>query len=768
MTDLSGQELGRYRIIELLGVGGMAVVYRALDVNLEREMAVKFIRADAFPASRLDETRRRFEREARSLARLSHAHIVKVYDYGEYQGMPYLVMEYQPGGTLKDRLGEPVPYREAVDLLLPVARALQYAHRHGVLHRDIKPANILIDTEGDPVLGDFGIAKLLEAEDGVTLTATGVGIGTPEYIAPEQGLGKVIDARADVYAFGVVLYELITGQKPFTADTPMQVVFKHVHDPLPDPRLVIPDLPQAVVDVIAKALAKDPDDRYADAAQLTLAMEGLIHHQPARPGVVGSPENEATQIIEMDSEELTIPAEALAPETVIAPASLPESEKAEHQPPRSIMRKAALPGGLIILALFAAAAFFLRTDRTGLSVSGLPQITLTSMPAAVPEQPLPTEMKEVPIPTAVPTKEEPPAPVIRPPSGEPVQVAVLAPMSGTAPSFGISARNGAFLAIQEWNARGGVLGRPVRPILEDSQCSGDAAVAAANKVIDVDGVKFIIGEICSNASIPISDIADKKGVIQISPASTNAILTLHPNNTPKQYIFRACFIDPFQARVMARFARSQEFRTAFLMFDPDNVYSHGLAENFELGFVELGGEIVGKAHYSKDRRDFSDILSEVIFSQADILYLPDYYSIINPVSVQARQKGVTAVLMGGDGWDSPELDLNAADGAYFTNHYSPLDDRPIVRHWVDRYLAEFGEIPDGVAALSYDAANLLMAAIEKAGSDDPAVVKEVLAAMEWDGVTGWIRFDRFHNPIKPAVVLQIRSGKIVFVDLVAP
>ncbi|MGC9025768.1 MAG: serine/threonine-protein kinase, partial [Chloroflexia bacterium] len=238
-----GQSVGRYHIVEQLGEGGMATVYKAYDTRLEREVALKVIRRGAFPPEQLERILRRFEREAKALARLTHPNIVGLIDYGEYEGSPYLVMEYLPGGTLKKlleaRAGRPLPWEEAVRLLLPIARALHFAHRQGFIHRDVKPSNILITESGEPMLSDFGIAKLLETEE-TTLTGTGVGVGTPEYMAPEQGLGRKVDARADVYALGVVLYELVTGRKPYTADTPMAVLLKQATEPLPRPRAYVP------------------------------------------------------------------------------------------------------------------------------------------------------------------------------------------------------------------------------------------------------------------------------------------------------------------------------------------------------------------------------------------------------------------------------------------------------------------------------------------------------------------------------------------------
>jgi branched-chain amino acid transport system substrate-binding protein len=349
-----------------------------------------------------------------------------------------------------------------------------------------------------------------------------------------------------------------------------------------------------------------------------------------------------------------------------------------------------------------------------------------------------------------------------------IKVAVLAPLSGPVPTFGQSTRDGALLAIEEWNAKGGVLGKKITAIVEDSQCTADPAVNAANKVIDTDKAKFIVGEVCSSASIPVSEIAEEKGIVQISPTSTNPQVTLNLNGTTKQYVFRACFIDPFQGLVMAKFALGQGHKTAFLMFDQGNDYVRGLSEAFEEAFVANGGTIVGKESYTKNDTDFSAILSKVAASNADVLWIPDYYNIVNLVAAQAKEKGVTAALMGGDGWDSPDLDVSAAEGGFYSNHYSPDDTRPIVQDWVKNYTAKYGSTPDALATLGYDATNLMLAAIEKAGSDDPAKVKDALAAIEWDGVSGKITFDQFHNPIKAAAVLQVKGGKISFVESVAP
>jgi ABC-type transport system substrate-binding protein/tRNA A-37 threonylcarbamoyl transferase component Bud32 len=289
MSNLIGQSLGRYHILEQLGEGGMATVYKAYDTRLERDVAIKIIRRGAFPPDQLEHMLKRFEREAKSLAKLSHLNIVKVMDYGEHEDSPYLVMEYLPGGTLKQRLGKPIPWQDAVRLLLPIAQALEYAHEHNIIHRDIKPANILLTEKGQPMLTDFGIAKILETDDTATLTGTGVGVGTPEYMAPEQWTGQTTP-QSDIYSLGVVLYEMITGRKPYMADTPAAILLKQATDPLPRPTQFVPDLPDAVEKMLIKALAKKFQDRYQTIAEFVHALETLlsgvssvIKPQPSQP-----------------------------------------------------------------------------------------------------------------------------------------------------------------------------------------------------------------------------------------------------------------------------------------------------------------------------------------------------------------------------------------------------------------------------------------------------------------------------------------------------
>lgn len=353
-------------------------------------------------------------------------------------------------------------------------------------------------------------------------------------------------------------------------------------------------------------------------------------------------------------------------------------------------------------------------------------------------------------------------------AGGNIKIAVLAPMSGQVATFGDSTAKGVQLAVEEWNAKGGVLGRQIEVVVKDSQCSADPAVNAANQVVD-EKIKYIVGEVCSSASIPVSEIAEANKILQISPTSTNPQVTLNKDGSTKQYVFRACFIDPFQGTVMAKFATEKGYKTAFIMYDQGNDYVRGLAEFFEKAFTAAGGQILGKETYTKTDTDFSAILTKVAESKAEVLFLPDYYNIVNLVGAQAKEKGVTAVMMGGDGWDSSDLDLGAADGGFFSNHYSPEDTRPIVQSWVAAYQKKYeGKTPDALATLGYDAANLLIAAIQKAGADDTTKVAAAMKGLQYEAVSGKITFDAQNNPVKSAVVLEVKDGKVSFASSVAP
>lgn len=272
MEDLTGKQFGTYRIISSFGEGGMATVYKAYQASMDRHVALKvlprFHSADP-------EFLGRFEQEAKALAELQHPHILPVYDFGESEGYTYFVMPLMRVGNLAELLGDrQLPLEKIHQIISQVGSALEFAHSRGFIHRDVKPSNILLDESGNCTLMDFGIAKIIEGSK--EFTRTGGILGTPVYMSPEQGSGQKIDSKSDIYSLGIILYEMVTGRPPFDAETPVAVIFKHVHDPLPPPSSFKSDLSDEVESVILKSLAKNPEDRYKNVREMVDALSQAV------------------------------------------------------------------------------------------------------------------------------------------------------------------------------------------------------------------------------------------------------------------------------------------------------------------------------------------------------------------------------------------------------------------------------------------------------------------------------------------------------------
>src|SRR6188472_2835590 len=282
MSTLVDMQLnGRYRLDAQIGSGGMSTVYRAFDSTLERRVAVKLMHREI--AADTDQLER-FRREARSVAQLSHPHIVGVIDAGEEDGRPYIVFEYVEGETLKDRIRRMgrLPVDEAIAYAIEIARALGAAHARHIVHRDVKPQNVLIDEEGSAKVTDFGIARSLDDDEG--LTADGRVLGTTDYVSPEQALGHDVNGQSDIYSLGVVLYEMLTGDVPFHGENQVSVAMKHVREDLPDVAVRRPEISASLGSVLDRMTDKDLARRYPDAQSLVTDLEDALAIEAARSG----------------------------------------------------------------------------------------------------------------------------------------------------------------------------------------------------------------------------------------------------------------------------------------------------------------------------------------------------------------------------------------------------------------------------------------------------------------------------------------------------
>jgi branched-chain amino acid transport system substrate-binding protein len=355
------------------------------------------------------------------------------------------------------------------------------------------------------------------------------------------------------------------------------------------------------------------------------------------------------------------------------------------------------------------------------------------------------------------------------PAGDTIKVGEFASLTGSEATFGQSSHKGTVLAVEAINAAGGVLGKKIDLLTEDNQSQAGQSSTVVRKLISSDGVVAILGEVASSRSMEAAPICQENKIPMISPSSTNPKVT-----ETGDYIFRVCFIDPFQGTVMANFSRKTlKLNTVAVLPDVKSDYSMGLAKFFKEGFLADGGKIVAEENYSGGDKDFNAQLTAIKAANPDGIFVPGYYTEVGLIAMQARQLGITVPMFGGDGWESSALipiGGKALEGDYFSTHFSPQDSSPAVQNFVKDYQAKYnGETPDAMAALGYDSAMMLADAMKRAGSTDGAKIRDALAAeVNFPGVTGNITMDASRNASKPAVILSITNGVFQYVETIAP
>jgi len=351
------------------------------------------------------------------------------------------------------------------------------------------------------------------------------------------------------------------------------------------------------------------------------------------------------------------------------------------------------------------------------------------------------------------------------PPGFPLKIGIVVPLTGRVQGLGEAVRDGALVAIEQAQAAGWT----IETVYGDSQCDSQQAISVTNDLIFNQGVHYIIGAVCSSASIPMSEIAEANRVVQISPASTNPWVTVNPDGTNKEYVFRVPFLDPFQGKAMAAVA-AQEVGAAkaAVLYNEHNDYVSGLAQHFREYFQEMGGDVPVFESYAGNATDFTDPLTQVDDADVDVLFVPDYYSKVNQIAQQAEAVGVDVPFLGADGWDSPLLELELLEGAFFSTHYSPVDPRQVVVDFVETYSSTHAHEPDVLAAVGYDGAGILLQSIAESGVDDTTAVKDAMAAIDYEGITGNVQFNKFGDPLKGAAVVAIQDLETEFVKFVSP
>lgn len=342
--------------------------------------------------------------------------------------------------------------------------------------------------------------------------------------------------------------------------------------------------------------------------------------------------------------------------------------------------------------------------------------------------------------------------------GDKVRIGVFMSLTGDTANFGISSTNGIKLAADEVNAAGGINGKQIELLVQDDRSDASEAATIVTKFVTQDQVHGILGEVASSRSIAAAPIAQNAKIPMLTPSSTN------PEVTKKgDYIFRSCFIDPVQGAAIAQFgAKSLNAKRGALMVDRKNDYSTGLEKVIKEVFTRLGGEIVITQSYQAGDQDFNAQITSIKGGNPDVIFVPGYYGDVGLFAKQARDKGITVPILGGDGWDSPSLYKiggAALNGCYFSNHYSPDDAAPNVQKFVTDYKTKYGSVPDALAATAYDAAHIMFDAIKRANSLDGKAIRDALAATnEYPGVTGKVTFNSDRDAVKPIVMIKIEPG----------
>ena len=344
----------------------------------------------------------------------------------------------------------------------------------------------------------------------------------------------------------------------------------------------------------------------------------------------------------------------------------------------------------------------------------------------------------------------------------------IGPLTGPLAIYGVTSTNGSKLAFEEINKNGGILGKQVEYIVLDEKGDSTEAVTAYNKLVD-EGVVALIGDITSKPSLAVAEVAAQDNLPMITPTGTQFNITEAGPN-----VFRVCFTDPYQGVVLANFAKNNlNAETAAVVVNNSSDYSDGVAKAFVEQAEKLGLKVVAKEGYSDGDKDFRAQLTKILPTNPDVLVVPDYYEQVALITTQAREVGIKATFVGPDGWDGVAKTLDASaygavENSYFTNHYSLQDQSPKVQNFLKAYKEAYNEEPSAFSALSYDAAYMMKAAIEKAGTTDKQAVVNALKTLDYDGVTGHLTFDENNNPVKAVTVLKIVNGEYTFDSVVEP
>jgi len=798
--DLVGRRLGKYEIQAEIGRGGMGTVYLAYDPLLDRRVAVKVLAPHLVWEEGFVE---RFLREARAAARLKHPNIVTIYDVGQEGNCYYIVMEYVEGQTLSQVIKKraALPPAEVVALLRPLADALDYAHRQGLVHRDMKPANIMVATRGDRreasqvTLTDFGIARAAEE---TRLTTTGTVVGTPEYMSPEQARGEHVDRFTDLYSLGVVAYEMLSGQTPFSGATPHGVLYKHVFEPPPPICSLQPGLPAGVEPVLARGLAKDPAERYPTAVAFVEALAGASAQIPLREaeqpaGAISRSESAALRSQAPAEPPAKMPVTSPEPPTVLmgsdrvaaavsAAVEPPPKQPVPGRPQQAIpaaerpasRRQASRPLWLVVglivlvgLALGALLIVAMTGGKDGEQSAAAPTFTAQPVPAtatqAAPSSPVPPSTAAVPARCA----DDLGCVTIGP--KEPILIAYMLVLSGPDAALGIDAQRGVEMAAGDKKE---ILGHPIDLVGQDTLCNAEGGQTAATRLAADPRLVAAVGTSCSSEARAAIPIICRAGIPMVSPSNTAPDLTA-PDRPPEYYCYlRTAPNDRVQGRAAARFAWEELKVTRVATIHDGSLYSRALQQVFVEEFVKLGGIVTMQEAVDESQTSVKPVLTGIADTKPQLLYYPLFLAAGTAVTRQARQTpGLEQVhLMGADGLFSPDFLKAAGEPAIHMFFSSPdlssYGDR--YQEFVKRYWDRYGEPPIGpFHASAYDAAMMVFAAVEKVAVQEPdgtlhlprrGLIQALFATRGFPGLTGELNCNELGDCADPVIAVYEASS----------
>jgi urea transport system substrate-binding protein len=542
-----GQSLGKYRITDVLGVGGMGVVLKGHDPSIERDVAIKVLPGQLSA----DENKlQRFLAEAKSAGKLNHPNTVTIYEVGHDQGVHYLVMEIVGGGSAADQLERAGSYSisEATRLIIEAARGLAAAHQQGLIHRDVKPANLLLTDDGTAKVADFGLAKQTETQS-LMLTQEGFLVGSPYYMSPEQCQGKPVDSRSDIYSLGATYYSLLTGKCPFQdSGSVVQIIFAHCNDDPPDPREVQRSVPAVCSAIIQRAMAKDPEQRYQSMDQMRSDLETVL---AALSGV-----------------GIQLPSQTSAVRQPVSMASNPSGR-------RKFL--GAILGG-VGLGLAGLGGYYLLNGRGTATVDGK-----GGLPGGVGG-----------------------------PQGEPIRVGILHSLTGTMSASGSSVTEATLLAIDELNRNGGVLGRPVEPVIADGRSEPSIFLVEARRLIETEQVSVVFGCWTSASRKTVVPLFEELDHLLVYPLQYEGIEespnVIYTGATPNQQVIPA-----------VQWASNVLGKKRFFLVGSDYVFPRVVHEVIKDQLRELGAEVVGEVFLRLGSSEVRALIEQIVAADPDMI-----------------------------------------------------------------------------------------------------------------------------------------------------